>query len=50
MYGHTDCVYSVAISPDNTKILSGSYDNTIKIWDINGRGLHTELASGNKIY
>ena len=33
--GHTDEVYSVAYSPDGTKIVSGSHDNTIKIWDAN---------------
>ena len=26
-------VYSVAFSPDGTKIVSGSYDKTIKVWD-----------------
>ena len=30
--GHTDEVYSVAYSPDGTKIISCSYDTTIKIW------------------
>ena len=33
--GHIKAVYSVAYSPDGTKIISGSYDNTIKIWDAN---------------
>jgi WD40 repeat protein len=30
--GHSDWVYSVAYSPDGTKIISGSDDETIKIW------------------
>ena len=33
--GHSGYVYSVAYSPDGTKIISGSYDKTIKIWDAN---------------
>ena len=31
---HSDTVYSVAFSPDGTKIVSGSADNTIKVWDM----------------
>ena len=30
--GHKYSVYSVAFSPDGTKIISGSYDTTVKIW------------------
>ncbi|CAN2045268.1 ribosome assembly protein SQT1 [Candidatus Magnetomoraceae bacterium gMMP-1] len=32
--GHIDTVLSVAFSPDGKKCLSGSKDNTIKLWDI----------------
>ena len=31
--GHLNYVESVAYSPDGTKIISGSSDNTVKIWD-----------------
>ena len=31
---HSDWVMSVAFSPDGTKIVSGSYDKTIKVWDM----------------
>ena len=31
--GHSSDVNSVAISADGTKVISGSGDNTIKIWD-----------------
>ena len=48
--GHTNWVLSLAISPDNKKIVSGSSDNTIRIWDIYERGLHTKPASRNKKY
>jgi WD40 repeat protein len=30
---HSDVVLSVAFSPDGTKIVSGSSDKTIKVWD-----------------
>ena len=30
---HSGCVNSVAYSPDGTKIVSGSDDQTIKVWD-----------------
>lgn len=33
--GHSDYVHSVAYSPDGSRIISGSDDNTIKIWDVN---------------
>ena len=31
---HSDYVMSVAFSPDGTKIVSGSADRTIKVWDM----------------
>jgi WD40 repeat protein len=31
---HSDYVMSVAFSPDGTKIVSGSADGTIKVWDL----------------
>ena len=31
---HSDEVRSVAFSPDGTKIVSGSSDETIKVWDL----------------
>ena len=30
---HSQPIQSVAFSPDGTKIVSGSYDQTIKVWD-----------------
>ena len=30
---HRDWIRSVAFSPDGTKIVSGSDDKTIKVWD-----------------
>ena len=31
---HSDWINSVAFSPDGTKIVSGSDDKTIKVWDM----------------
>ncbi|MBN81939.1 MAG: hypothetical protein CMJ70_17550 [Planctomycetaceae bacterium] len=31
--GHDDEVWSVAFSPDGQRIVSGSNDKTLKIWD-----------------
>ena len=40
--GHDDHVLSVAFSPDGQRIVSGSSDNTLKIWDASsGKELHT---------
>ena len=33
--GHTHIVYSASYSPNGTRIVSTSYDETIKIWDAN---------------
>ena len=30
---HSELISSVVISPDGTKIVSGSFDKTIKVWD-----------------
>ncbi len=33
LYGHSNIVRSVAFLHDGTQIVSGSDDNTVKIWD-----------------
>jgi WD40 repeat protein len=43
--GHTNSVWSVAISPDGKTIASGSEDKTIGLWDIaTGNPVHPALA------
>ena len=32
--GHTDNVWSVAFSPDGTTLASGSWDQTVRLWDV----------------
>ena len=31
---HSNTITSVAFSPDGTKIVSGSWDKTMKVWDM----------------
>lgn len=40
--GHTNGVHSVVVSPDGKLLASGSYDNTVKLWEIESR---KEIAS-----
>ncbi len=45
---HSDYVMSVAFSPDGTKIVSGSADRTIKVWDSGAlRALKSPLLGQN---
>lgn len=45
LIGHADQINCVEISPDNTKIATGSVDKTIRIWDAsNGSLLYTFKA------
>jgi len=32
--GHTDSINDIAFSPDGTKLASGSYDKSVRIWDV----------------
>ncbi|SRR5258708_5800352 len=44
--GHTDEVYSVAFSPDNTQLASASRDRSIPIWDVKDLNPPAESRDG----
>ena len=44
--GHTSPVYTVAWSPDGTRIASGGNDSTVQIWDVR-TGRRLVLYSGH---
>ena len=37
--GHTDCVRSLTFSVDGISLVSGSYDETVKLWDVQTGGV-----------
>ena len=45
--GHDGIVKSVAFSPDGSKIVSGSYDKTIRVWDAS-TGVEIVLESDSR--
>ena len=53
--GHSDYVRSLAFSPDGTSLVSGSSDDTIKLWDVQTGGIvktfygHTAYVSSVSI-
>ena len=47
--GHTEWVYSVSWSPDGKKLASGSWDNTVIIWDAN-TGAKLKTLEGHRWY
>ncbi len=37
--GHTDAVWTVAFSPNGKHLLTGAFDNTARLWDVESREL-----------
>lgn len=48
--GHSDAVLVLQLSSDQTQLLSGSWDKTIRNWDLNtGKALAAYLGSSNQV-
>jgi WD40 repeat protein len=47
--GHTDTVLSVAFSPDGQSVVSGSGDNTVRVWDAT-TGAERHTMHGHKFF
>src|SRR5881398_2323492 len=49
--GHGERVASVAFSPDGKVLATGSFDNTVKLWDFaTGKELHNLKGHTNQVY
>ncbi len=46
--GHSDVVSAVVISPDNTTLISSSWDKTIKVWDLKTKKVVKTLMGNTK--
>lgn len=44
LVGHTQPISTIAVTHDNTKVITGAADNTVKIWDAKTGDLLTTLA------
>ena len=48
--GHTDRVWSVAFRPNGVMLASASWDQTVRLWNVNtGRPLHTLTGHTNEV-
>jgi WD40 repeat protein len=48
---HDEAITSLALMPDGKRLVSGSYDGSVKIWDIASRTLELKLAAnGGRVH
>src|SRR5205085_1673029 len=47
--GHTSSVSSVAFSPDGRTLVSGSYDHTVKVWEVSSGQLRSTRANNHMV-
>jgi WD40 repeat protein len=47
--GHTAKISSLKFSPDNTRLLSGSVDKTLRVWDIAGGTVFAQAETAGEI-
>src|SRR5262249_27488417 len=43
LQGHTDGMYAVGFTPDGERVVSGSYDTTLRLWRVSHGGLIADL-------
>jgi len=49
--GHGGLVFAVAFSPDGKTLATGSFDNTVKLWDFaSGKELRTLKGHASPVY
>jgi WD40 repeat protein len=49
--GHSDAIYSIALSPNGKTLATGSYDQKIKLWDVaNGNELNTLSGHNGAVF
>jgi eukaryotic-like serine/threonine-protein kinase len=44
--GHTGAIYTVCVSPDGRRALTGGEDGTARVWDLSATPEYAELATG----
>ncbi|KAG0693950.1 hypothetical protein DFH29DRAFT_367861 [Suillus ampliporus] len=48
---HTDCVYAVAVFPDRQRMVTDSYDKTVRLWDMKtGAVLKKMEGHGDRVF